>query len=40
MSEKIKALRKALESSGGKHQAQPASQAAYGELLFPDGGFS
>jgi parafibromin len=30
MSEKIRALRKALEASGGKNQAQP--QAAYGEL--------
>jgi len=30
MSEKIRALRKALEASGGKNQAQP--QAAYGKL--------
>jgi hypothetical protein len=31
MSEKIRALRKALEASGGKNQAQP--QQAYGELV-------
>jgi hypothetical protein len=30
MSEKIRALRKALESTGGKNQAQPAQQA-YGQ---------